>query len=60
LVKELHIALTDDSTKLVDINKIGQEESNDHLPSLYPEGFSAKSFVDVIEYSKIWEVIDEN
>ena len=56
-IEELHIALADDAAKLVDINKIANEETKGDLASLYSEGFSAGSFVDIIEYSKIWEVI---
>ena len=63
-VEELHIALADDTAKLVDINEIGQEEesddeSNDEVTSLYAGGFSANSFVDVIECSKIWQDIED-
>ena len=59
-VEELHIALADDTAKLVDINEIGQEEeSDDEVTSLYAGGFSANSFVDVIGCSKIWQDIED-
>lgn len=36
-----------------------QEESNHELTSLYAGGFSANSFVDVIECSKIWQGLED-
>jgi len=60
LVEELHIALADDVDMLIDIKEIGrQEKPNEELASLYAGGFSANSFVDVINCSKIWQGIED-
>ncbi|WP_372880850.1 hypothetical protein [Psychromonas sp.] len=55
-VEELHIALRDEAEMLVDF----MEELNvkqdlvKETQSLYPTGFSAKGFVEVITLSKLW------
>ena len=50
-----------DAANLLTMIKIGRKkEYNEESVLLYPGGFNAKSFVDVIEYSKIWEGINEN
>jgi hypothetical protein len=59
-VEELHIALNDDANLLIDMTELcGDEENDREADSLYQNGFSAESFVDVIESSKIWESILE-
>jgi len=59
-IEEMHIALNDDAGLLMDIEEIGSLDENDgELTSLYQEGFSGESFVDVIEHSKIWKSVLE-
>ena len=56
-IEELHIALNDDAALLMDIKNIASSnEGNERVTSLYQEGFSAESFVNVIEQSKIWKL----
>ncbi|WP_412972123.1 hypothetical protein [Glaciecola sp. MF2-115] len=55
-IEELHIALNDDAELLIDIEKIGLEDKfKGNVASLYENGFSAESFVNAIEQSKIWK-----
>lgn len=58
-LEEVIIALRDDSQLLFDNGKFveGQEMQGDDNFTLYPEGFSAKSFLDVIEQQKIWQTV---
>lgn len=59
-VEELHIALNDDANLLMDMTELCGDGKNDReTGSLYQNGFSAESFVDVIENSKVWETILE-
>jgi len=56
-IEELHIALNDDVSLLMDIENIASSNGYDErVTSLYQEGFSAESFVKVIEQSKIWKL----
>lgn len=51
------IALTDDAGLLIDITEFDEQQENDEkLVSLYPNGLSGKSFIDVTHHSKVWEV----
>jgi hypothetical protein len=60
-VEELHIALNDDANLLMDMTELyGDDENDREADSLYQNGFSAESFVDVIENSKIWESLLDN
>ncbi|AAZ27646.1 hypothetical protein [Colwellia psychrerythraea] len=60
-VEELHIALNDDANLLMDMTELyGDDENDREADSLYQNGFSSESFVDVIENSKIWESLLEN
>ena len=60
-VEELHIALNDDSNLLMDMSELsGHDENDREADSLYKNGFSVESFVDVIENSKIWESLLES
>jgi len=53
-------ALNDDANLLMDMTELRGDDKNDReTGSLYQNGFSAESFVDVIENSKIWEPILE-
>ncbi|WP_028866958.1 NERD domain-containing protein [Psychromonas arctica] len=51
-VEELHIALRDEAEMLVDLVELIDEDNR--VGSLYLDGFSATSFVGVIEHSKLW------
>jgi hypothetical protein len=57
-LEEMIIALRDDSQLLFDIgNSVeGQEMQRDHGFTLYPDGFTAKNFLSVIEKQKIWQL----
>lgn len=54
-VEELHIALSNDADLLVDIMDLGlQADKDENSTSLYPNGFCAAAFVEVIEQGRIW------
>jgi len=59
-VEELHIALNDDANLLMDMTEICDDENEREAVSLFQNGFSAESFVDVIKNSKIWESLLES
>ncbi|MEL0659858.1 NERD domain-containing protein [Psychromonas arctica] len=57
-VEELHIALRDEAEILVDLVE-GTRQSKQHdkaKTTLYPNGFSCRTLVDVIQKSKIWSM----
>ncbi|MFT6901932.1 MAG: Holliday junction resolvase-like predicted endonuclease [Colwellia sp.] len=57
-VEELHIALNDDASLLMEMTEIcGDDENDREAGSLYQKGFSVDSFVAVIESSKVRERI---
>jgi len=58
-VEELHIALNDDANLLMEMTELCGDENDREAGSLYKNGFNAKSFVDVIESSKVWGNIIE-
>lgn len=54
-IDELHIALADNADLLADLIELGmQGDRGEEVISLYPDGFSAEGFVDVIGQSKVW------
>ena len=57
-LEEIIIALRDDSQLLFDRETIveGQEMQGDANFTLYPDGFTAKKFLSVIEQQKVWPI----
>ena len=54
-VEELYIALRNEAEMLVDfIEQVDEANEDNSVGSLYLDGFCAKSFVEVIEGSKLW------
>lgn len=58
-LEEIIIALRDDSQLLFDIGNFveGQEMQGDPNFTLYPNGFTAKYFLNVIEQQQIWQLV---
>ena len=57
-VEELHIALRDEADMLVDF--VECSDYGNSTDSLYPDGFSARSFVKAVEHSKLWDTAKDN
>lgn len=55
-LEEIIIALRDDSQLLFDKDTFveGQEMQGDSAFTLYPEGFTTKNLLSVIEHQKVW------
>lgn len=57
-LEEIIIALRDDSQLLFEVDKFseGQKLQGDDNFTLYPEGFTAKNFLSVIQEQQAWLV----
>jgi hypothetical protein len=62
LLEEIIIALRDDSQLLFNIGDFfeGQKMQGDPNFTLYPNGFTAKNFLSVIEQQQIWQLVEHS
>ena len=54
-VEELHITLRDEAEMLVDAKALGESKAkHNELTTLYPQGFTVREFVKVVQESNVW------